>query len=64
VPKFNFRDASDVEWRIRQRKRGYTHRAPSIRWRIEQRIGEVWRLRAVAPTRKQAQERMTRLWAR
>jgi hypothetical protein len=61
VPKFNFHDPSGAPWRIR---RWQPDRSGLLRWRIEQHTGTRWQLRAVAPTRKVAQERMTNLWAR
>jgi len=60
LPKFNFRDSLGIEWRVRRGR----YRWPSMRWRIEQWTDARWLLRAFAPTRNVAQERMTTLWAR
>jgi hypothetical protein len=61
VPKFTFRDWQGMEWRIR---RGQSLRSPTFRWRIEQRREARWVLRALAPTRKLAKERMGTIWNR
>lgn len=61
VPKFAFRDAQDTEWRIRRRQ---VLRSPIFRWRVEEKTPDRWVLRAWAPTRKVALERMAKIWAR
>lgn len=61
VPKFSFRDWRGVEWRIR---RAQTLRSSILRWRVEQRDGARWEVRAVAPTRNLARARMAWLWSR
>jgi hypothetical protein len=56
TPKFSIRDANGVEWRIR---RAITFKSPwRPRWRVEERTGERWILRAIAQTRRSAEERL------
>ncbi len=62
LPKFHFVDPDGREWRIRQNRLRIL-RVGGYRWRIECWTDSRWSLRAFAPTRKLAQDRMTRLWA-
>jgi hypothetical protein len=62
MPKFNFRDSEGREWRIRRERRNFP--IAHWRWRIEQRTGPQWVVRAAAPTRKLAIERMKAFWPR
>ncbi len=61
-PKFHFRDPAGGEWRIR---RPITLRSPwRPKWRVEQKNGERWLMRASADTRGAAHDRMLSLWGR